>query len=333
MFKKVVSAALAVLLVAVLAVGCAGQPAASTPEGSAPAPVNVNVWAIKGPTGIGMVHLMQKDAESRSTNDYTFHIAGSQDEVMAKVISDEFDIASLPTNLAAKLYGKTGGKFTLLAVNTAGVLSILEKGDSIQSVADLRGKTIYSSGQGANPEYVLNYVLEKNGLKPGVDVTIRFVADNDALAAVMAADGEAEIAMIPEPVATSVRMKNANVRTALSMTEEWGKVSTDSALLMGCVVVSNTFLATHKDQVDAFMTEYAASIAAASDIDATAALCETYGIIPKAAVAKQAIPGSNLTYMDGADMKTKLSAYYQVLFDADNASIGAMPDDAFYYAK
>ena len=295
--------------------------------------VKVNVAAIKGPTGVGMVNLMAANDEEAAANAYTFQVASSPEEVVAKVGNGDVDIAAIPTNVAANLYGKTSGKVQMLAVNTLGVLYIMENGDSIQSVADLKGKTIYSTGQGSNPEYVLRYILKQNGLDPDKDVTMEFRSENDELVTLLAT-GQADVALVPEPNVTAVKAQNADLRVALNMTEEWDKATDgESRLMMGCVIARSEFIEQYPDAVDAFLTEYRASIEKAdSDLDGTASLCEKYGIIPKAAVAKTAIPNCNLTYVDGDAMMEAIKGYFQVLYDANPQSIGgALPDDAFYY--
>ena len=334
-FTRILSGAAACLMAAVLAAGCASTPSSSSSapsDGSSAAKSAVRIQTIKGPTGIGMVHLMDAQEKGTAQNDYTFTVASSPDEISAKILNNEVDIAAAPTNLAAVLYNKTEGQVTMLAVNTLGVLHILENGDTIQTAADLKGKTIYSTGQGANPEYVLRHILQKNNIDPDKDVKIEFVQENEELAALMDS-GKASVAMVPEPTATTVLAKNTSIRRALDMTAEWDKVA-DGKLMMGCVIVRNEFLKNQPDAVKTFMTEYEASIKAASDIEATAALCETTGIIPKAAVAKQAIPGCNLTFVAGETMKTQINGYFAVLFAANPKSLGGkLPDDAFYYTK
>lgn len=289
------------------------------------------IAGIQGPTGVGLANLMET-ADSSETLDYSFNILSSPDEVVAKFSTGEVNIASVPTNLAAKLYKKLSGDVQMLAINTAGVLYMLENGDSVQSVADLKGKTIYSTGEGANPEYVLRYILEKNGIDPDKDVTITFLTENSELITKLAT-GEAEVAMVPEPAATTVLTKKDTLRVALSMDEEWNKVAPDSGMLMGCVIAKKSFVEQNKAAVNQFLVEYKASIEkATADVEGTATLCESHGIIAAAAIAKNAIPRCNLTYLDGADMKARIGGYYQILFDADPTSIGgAVPDDAFYY--
>ena len=344
--KRMVSAALTALLAAVVLAGCSGKPGESSQvssktegsstqtESSTPAEKTaVNVFGIKGPTGIGMVNLMKEADEKNAANDYTFQIVASPDEIVAKISNKEADIAAVPTNLAATLYNKTQGNVQMLAVNTLGVLYMMENGDSIKTVADLRGKTIYTTGQGANPEYVLKYILTKNGLDPEKDVTIEFVAQNDELTALLAA-GTAQVAMVPEPSVTAVSLQKAELRIALDMNAEWEKVADEgSKLMMGCVIARADFVKEHPEAVKAFLAEYKTSVdKATGDIEATAALCETYGIIPKAAIAKKAIPNCNLTYIDGEDMKSQIKGYFDVLYEANNKSVGGkLPDEAFYY--
>ncbi len=293
---------------------------------------NINVTAIAGPTGVGMVNLMQKSADKMTTNTYTFNVVSDPTQAVAAITNGTADVAAVPTNLAATLYKKTEGKVQVLAVNTLGVLHILENGESITSVADLKGKTIYTDvkNKGANPEYILRYLLEQNDLNPDTDLRIEFAADLDAAMA----SGEAKIALVPEPKASTYLMQNKSIRRALNVTEEWNEVSDeDCALMMGCVIARADFVEKNPDAITLFLDEYMASInAAKTDVETTATLCETYKIIPKAAVARQALPNCGLTYVVGDSMKKQLSAYLQVMFDYDPKVVGgALPGDDFYY--
>lgn len=301
--------------------------------------VKMNVTAIAGPTGVGMAQLMAQNDARKTANEYKFNVVTDPTQAVAAISSGSADIAAVPTNLASTLYKKTGGKVQVLAVNTLGVLYMLDSTGTVQSVQNLRGKTIYTSGQGANPEYVLRYVLEKNGLDPDKDVTLQFVADNDALTGAVVS-GQAQVAMVPEPKVTAclTQMKAAGKTppaVTLNMTEEWNRVADGkSALMMGCVVARKAFVEKNPAAVQAFLAEYKTSIQTVnSDVDTAAGWCEKYGIIPKAAIAKQAIPRCNLTFETGAAMKSRLSGYLQVLYDYNPASVGgAVPPADFYYA-
>ena len=331
--KSLVSLLLALTLA--LSLNACGTQANTEPEqpDDTPAPAEVNLYVLSGPTGIGAMNLWAAADAGETQNTYHITMPGANDEVVAAISNGDADIAAVATNLAAILYNKTSGGVTVLAVNTLGVLSLLGNGQAVATIADLAGKTIYAPGQGANPEYILRYVLTGNGLDPDKDVTIQFVGEGSELLTVWQTDPEA-IIMAPQPVATSILMQNENAVTLFNMTDEWDKVSGgDSTLMMGCVIVRNEFLQENPGAVALFLQEYAASIEKAqSDVEGTAALCEQYGLIPKAALAKAAIPSCGLTFVTGAEMKSALSGYLQVMFDADPKSVGgAMPGDDFYY--
>ena len=293
----------------------------------------INLYVLSGPTGIGAMNLWAASDAGETKNTYHITMPGANDEVVAALSKGDADIAAVATNLAATLYNKTDGGVTVLAVNTLGVLSLLSNGQEAATVSELKGKTIYAPGQGANPEYILRYVLSGNGLDPDKDVTLRFVGEGSELLTVWQSDPEA-IILAPQPVATSILMQNENAKTLFDMTEEWDKIAGgDSTLMMGCVIVRNEFLQANPGAVELFLQEYAASIEKAqSDVEGTAALCQQYGLIPKAALAQKAIPSCGLTFGTGAEMKTGLSGYLQVMLDANPKSVGgALPGDGFYY--
>lgn len=302
--------------------GTSAPPSATPPS----APVTPRVAALKGPTALGMVKMMDD-----STDRYTFNIHGAADEVVAGIQKGDLDIAAVPCNLASVLYNKTEAGVKAIAVNTKGVLYVLDASDSVRSIEDLRGKTVYSTGLGTTPEFGLNYILTQNGLTPGTDVTVEYKAEASELGALMSS-GLAEVCVLPEPYATTVLSKNENVRVALSLTDEWDNVQPEFAMLTGSVIVRSEFLNAHPEAVDLFLSEYRASVEFInSHLQEGAALAEKYDIAP-AAVAEQALPRCNIIYMDGAEMRQNLSGYLGVLFEADPKSVGgALPGEGFYY--
>ena len=308
----------------------AGSPSPSSPEPSdSPEPDTepLGVGFLKGPTGMGAAYLMENNEAG-----YDIVLETDPTVVTSAVISGELDIAAVPTNVAAALYNKTNGAVRIAAINTMGVLYILENGNSVQNMGDLAGKTLYATGQGSNPEYVLNYILDKNGLEPGLNITVEYLA-SDELTTRMAA-GELEVCMLPVPAATTVLVKNPDVREAIDLTEEWSSISRDGSILtQGCIVVSADVT---DAQISEFLSAYSESIAYmsnAANIDAAAELAVKHGIVGAAPIAKAALPKCGITFITGADtMREYLAGYYQVLYAADPASIGgSVPDDAFYW--
>lgn len=339
--KKYVALLLTLVMVLGLA-ACANQTAA--PEESTPAaPVeealagaDVNIAVLQGPTGIGAAGLMEANDAGETENAYTFTVAAAPDEVVAGISNGSLDLAAVPTNLAATLYNKTEGGVQLVALNTYGVLYILENGDTVNSVADLKGKTVYATGQGSNPEYVLEYLLTENDLTYSLDgseadVQLQFMASEELTAGMVS--GQYDLCMLPVPAVTAVMLQNQDVRVALDLTAEWNDLGVDGKLTQGCIVVRKDFAEEHPDAVKLFLQEYAASIdSVLADSAHAGELCEQYGIVPKAPIATKAIPSCNLTFVAGADMRAEIEPFLQVLFEADAKSVGGkMPGDDFYY--
>lgn len=292
----------------------------------------IRIAALKGPTAIGMVKIMEDASAGDAANDYTFTIAGTADEISAGLIKGEFDVAAVPCNLASVLYNKTEGQVLLAGINTLGVLYIVETGDSIQSVEDLRGKTIYSTGLGTTPQYTLNYILNSYGIDPEQDVTIEYKTEATEVAAVLSEASDA-VAMLPQPYVTTVIMNNDKVRIALDVAEEWDAVSDDqSAVVTGVVVVRKEFLEGNPEAFNTFLEEYKGSTEYVNDnIKDAAALVEKFDIF-KAAIAEKAIPDCNITFINGSEMKEKVSGYLTNLFEQNPKSIGGkIPAEDFYY--
>lgn len=300
-------------------------------------PVDVNVMALKGPTAMGMVKFMDDaDKGEIDSENYTFSIAASADEVTPKLVQGETDIAAVPANLASVLYQKTNGGVEVLAVNTLGVLYIVENGESVQSVADLKGKTIYASGKGSTPEYALDYILSSNGIDPEKDVTIEWKSEHSECVAAITSQ-ENGIAMLPQPFVTTAETKNPSIRTALDLTEEWDKVQQNetqkSALITGVVVVRSEFVDNNPDAVKDFMTRYEESVDYVNgNVEDAAQLVGNYDIVT-AEVAQKALPECNIVFISGDEMKEQLSGYLAVLKEQNPESVGGdVPGDDFYYA-
>ena len=338
--KKGLAACLALVMCLSLA-ACGGDQEEETP---AEDPVTVRVAALKGPTAMGMVKLMSDtdeemdrmvDSSEAFTGEieypYSFPLAASADEVTPKLMQGELDIACVPANLASVLYNRTGGGIVTLAVNTLGVLYIVENGNSVQSMADLAGRTIAASGKGSTPEYALRYLLSENGIDPDNDVTIDWRSEHSECVAALAS-GAATIAMLPQPFVTVAQTQLPDLRVALDLTEEWDALDNGSALLTGVVVARADFVEEHPAAVEQFLTSYAESVEWVNANTAEAAeLIGGYDIVD-AAVAEKALPYCNIVCITGTEMMDMLSGYLSVLWEQNPESVGgAMPNDDFYY--
>ena len=295
-------------------------------------PVEMHVAALKGATTMGMVQLISNGEAGNSVNQYTFSI-GTTDETVPMLAKGEIDAAALPANLASVIYNNTNGAYQVAAINTLGVMYVLEKGDSIQSVEDLREKKIYSVGKGAVPEFSLNYVLSKNDINPANGITIEYKSEAAEVLPLLMQEENA-IAILPQPFVTNALSKVDGLRVALDWTKEWNAVANgESSLITGVVVVRRDFAEKHPDAVKAFLDEYKASVQFVTENPADAAvLIEKYGIVA-APIAEQAIPGSNIVFIVDEELKNQLSGYLNVLYEQDPKSVGGkLPGDDFYYS-
>ena len=275
---------------------------------------------------MGMVRMMAADGLDQ------FTLAGSADEVTPALIKGDLDVACVPANLASVLYNKTEGGIVCLAVNTLGVLYIVEKGDTVQTVEDLRGRTIVSAGKGATPEYGLRYLLAQNGIDPDQDVTIDWKSEHAECVAAMAA-GTADIAMLPQPFVTAAQGKIEDLRTALDLTAEWDALDNGSAMITGVAVARRAFVEEHPELAERFLEEYAASVSWVNANPAEAgALIAEYGIVESAALAEKALPQCNIVCLTGQEMYDKLSGYLRILSETAPESVGGrLPRDDFFY--
>ncbi|MDL2225104.1 PhnD/SsuA/transferrin family substrate-binding protein [Eubacteriales bacterium OttesenSCG-928-M02] len=321
--KKHITLLLAILMVAVLVIGC-GNNANPTPSQtpSTGTTKDLDIRLIKGPSALGAVKLFGNNAYG------SVDVIASPEEMNPKFINGEVDIAAVPPNLASVLYSKTSGGARVVAVSTLGMLYILSSDDGVQSIADLAGKTIHTAGKGAVPEYVLRSLLKKNDLTPDVDVTIQFHAEHAEVSS-LAVAGQADIVLLPEPFVTSTLSKADSHAIAVDMTEAWKEKNGDVPLVMGCVIAGKDV---SDEAIDAFLKDYEASTKFANEnIDDTAKIIGDLDIMPEA-VVKAALPRCNIVYLTGNEMKAAMVSFLTALYEEDPKSVGgSLPGDDFYY--
>lgn len=314
--------------------GDVSEPGGDTSQNEGETEDSVKFMVMSGPTGVGAARMITApvlNPEPKVT--YECSVVTDNSEVMNALINGDADIAAVATNVAANLVNKTNGGVQVLAINTLGVLYILEKGDTVHTMSDLRGKTLMapSTAKGANPEYILNYLLEENDVDPS-EVNIEWLTPQEITAKM--ASSEEGVCMLPVPAATALLIKDSGVREAVSLSAEWDKLE-NGALAQGCIVARTDFVEENPEVVESFLLSYEASIAYMKDEANRAEAAELVaqcGITANAAIAARAIPQCNLTYITGSEMKDILQEFYQIMFQADPKSIGgAMPYDSFYY--
>ncbi len=295
--------------------------------------VSIRIGSLKGPTSMGLVHMMDLASKGETANSYEFTMAGKADELVGKIANGDLDIALLPANVASILYGKTKGNVAVVDINTLGVLYVVTADSSISSMADLKGKTVYMTGKGTTPEFAMNYLLAENGVEPS-EVDFQFKSEATEVVSFLAQDSAA-IGVLPQPFATAACIQNEALKPVLDLTEEWNKLNeaTGSMMVTGVTLVRRDFLNENEDAVKTFLKEHKASAAFTEEHpDEAAELIAAQGIVEKAPVAKKALPSCNIVCITGQEMKDALTGYLTVLESQDAQSIGqGLPGDDFYY--
>ena len=337
--KKLLSLLLCVILT--LALFACGEPEnPSEPASSEPSSEDImgggltfteplRLAGLKGPTSLGMLKIMEDDADGVAKNEYVFTLAGSADEITPKLIKGELDIAAVPSNLASVLYNKTNGQIKLLAVNTYGVLYIVGKNVEINDIKDLSGKTVYATGKGSTPEYTLTHILNENGI---TDVNVEYKSEPAEIVALLSKN-ESGIAILPQPYVTVAMSKVENLKVLFDLDSEWEKVEGSGIrIVTGTLVVRAEYAETHKQDLYEFLEEYAESVKFVNENPAEAAkISEKFGIFA-ADIAEKAIPECNITLITGENMKLPVNKYLGVLYEQNAASVGGtLPKDDFFF--
>ena len=352
MKKRAATIMMSILLTTVMSVGCSASNAgevtrekaetdravtqsAEEKETANHETVDVKIGSLKGPTSMGLVYLMDRSEKGETANNYEFTMAAAADELLPSMISGELDIILVPANVASVLYNRTDSGVTVIDINTLGVLYMVSGDETIKKMEDLKGKTVYLTGKGTTPDYVLQYLLRENGLTAG-DMSLEYKSEATEVAAVLAQMPEA-IGVLPQPFVTAACTQNEALGVVLDLTQEWAAVQGEggSSLVTGVTVVRNAFLIENREVVDKFLEDHSTSTDYANEhVEEAAELVAKAGIIEKVPVAVKAMPECNITYIDGNDMKTALAGYLEVLFAQDASSVGgSLPGDDFYYIR
>ena len=288
----------------------------------------VRVASLKGPTSMGLVQMMNDETIQ---DNYTFTVSGTPDEIVPLLAKGDLDIALVPCNLASVLYNRTNASVSVAAINNLGVLYVVENGDTVREINDLKGKTVFSTGKGTTPEYAFNTVLLQNSIDPAADLTIDFKSEATEVASALT-EGQITLAMLPQPFATAVQAQIPGLRVALSLSDEWEKVLPESALVTGVVLMRNEFIQSRPDAVNAFLENYRVSTQFINDNPAEASVwIEELGI-SKAPIAEKAIPYCNIVCIEGVEMQSAIEGYLNALYAQDPASVGGtLPNEDFYF--
>ena len=323
-FTKITILSIAVIVSLAVLAGCGAK---------AEEKVDIRVGGLKGPTSMGLLFLQEMNKSGNAKENYEFTMVTAADELLTMMVKGELDIALLPANVASVLYNKTEGGISVIDINTLGVLYMVSGDESIQVPADLKGRTVYLTGKGTTPDYVLHYIMQGNGLTD-TDITLEYKSEATEVAAVLAENPDA-VGLLPQPFVTAACAQNEALVVVMDMNAQWIALQGEdgSRMVTGVTVVRNAFLEENEEAVKTFLQEHKESTEGINaDVQKGAELAVAAGIIAKEPIAMKAIPKCNITYIAGEEMKRALSGYLSVLFEQDPKSVGgALPADGFYY--
>jgi len=328
-----------VLIVSLLSCSPAGPAEDSTTPASSPVETveqtgtdsyKAKIAVLNGTTGFGIAPMVTKMNKGEAVFIDSIDFYSDPSTVAPLIISKSVDIAAVPTNLAATLYNKTEGKIRVIAVNTLGVLYLLENGETVKEISDLSGKTVYVPGQGSNPEYVLKALLKAAGLTDKVQIDNTYSSPDELTTA--AATGKADIVLLPEPKVTAVLSKNSSLRVALDISELW-ESATGSKLVQGCLIATDEFCSSHPMVLSSFLKAYSESVSLfEKDIDAAvSSIVDDAKIVANAELVKKALPRCNIVCLTGDEIKTPLNTYWNALYELLPSAVGGkLPDTSIF---
>ncbi|WBW98302.1 ABC transporter substrate-binding protein [Oceanirhabdus sp. W0125-5] len=298
-------------------------------------PVSVSIASLKGPTSIGMIKLIDDDTSITSDNvSVSIEVIPSPDLLVPRLLNEELDIAAVPVNVASKVYNATKGKYEVAVINTLGVLYIVSNDESLDSIEDLKGQTIYCGTPGATPDFILQNLMNKNGLIPDENIIIDYSLKNSELAQAVIS-GDVQYAILPEPFATMVSLKNKNIKRSINIQDEWNKVEKSAEIIMGALVIKKEFREKNSEFINKFLDEYENSVSWVNDNPVDGGkLLEKHEILPNSKIAELSIPNCNVVYIDAQSKQDEIINFLKILYDFDKKSVGGnLPDEKFFMEK
>jgi NitT/TauT family transport system substrate-binding protein len=290
----------------------------------------LTIYSIKGPSGVSMIRMFEDPPQIRGY-EVKLEALAQADLMAARFISGDAKVGILPANVAAKI-ASSGKNIQIAAVTGTGMLSLLSSDPGVQSLADLRGKTVEVAGQGATPDYVFRRLLLSKGLNPEKDVTLSYSLAYPEIAQSLIA-GRVSTALLPEPFATQARTGKSDLRQLGDIQDEWTKAGGQGNYPMTVLAIDGDFSAYNPGAITAILESLKASVewTVANPAEA-GALVEKHDLGLRAPVITAAIPRSNYVFIPAVQARPQIEALFKVFLEFSPVSIGgSLPGDNFYY--
>lgn len=263
----------------------------------------------------------------------SYDLEKTPDLLLTKILKQEADIAIIPSNLAAQVVNK-GLPYKIVGTATWGSLYLVST-DDIKSIQDLKGREIYSFGRGLTPDLVLKYVLSNNGIDFDKDISITYLNAASEVG-VAFIGGKTNLALLAEPMLTTVKLKKPDTKVIFDLNEEWAMAAqTEKGYPQSCLIIKEDLLENNKQFVDKFVDNYADSRKWAADNPSKLAdYAEKLGIGVSRETLGKGIVWTNIDYFHIKDCKEEYDRYYEIIRDFAPDSIGGkIPDEKIYFER
>lgn len=284
---------------------------------------------LNGPTGIGALNLMDQPPEWAGDDTLEFEIIVDPRMLVPRLIQGEFHAAVVPSNMGALLYSK-GAPYRMAAVVGHGVLYVLGRDGRLESIQALGDSTLHLSGKGATPDYLSLYFLDQAGMVPGEDLLLDYSFTHPDLTRALIA-GQVDYALLPEPFATTALEADEELSVALDYQELWQELH-GSSYPISVLLISNEMEESMADLLPAYLEAYESSIEwVNANPEEASSLVDNHGFTLNQEIIAQAIPRCNLNYLDFQQSREELTAFFEVLYAMNPASIGgSLPGEEAY---
>lgn len=297
---------------------------------------DVRVGILNGPSCVPSAYLMENVMSVQDEN-LEFTKFSDAMSLVPKILKNEIDIGFLPVNVAAKLYNSSNKAIICGAVTGEGNISLITKDQSINSFEQLKGKTVYVSGEGATPDYMLKFLLSARGIgysnTPDPDcVQLSFSIPTAQLASQLIA-GKIQYAVVPQPFVTIACNTDESICNAIDFQKEYTAITGDENYPLTVMVINKKFAEDKTEIMNSFLSLYKEAVQFTVDYPAEiGTLCQKYDLGLKAKIVEKSVPVSNYVFIPANQSKSEIEKLLKLFIDNNPSSIGeVLPDEAFYY--
>lgn len=206
---------------------------------------------MEGVTALSVAQMINDDPQIGEGYKIKYEILNSPDLLSTRLIKREADIAIVPTTLAAQSYNKDLG-YVICGTSTWGNLYIVGR-EELTSLDDLKGKTLHTFGRGLTPDVILKLILLDRGLDMEEDLDLVYL-NSAAEVAPLLLSGKTDLALLPEPVLSSVLLKNPDLKVLFSLNDLWmDSVGVSYGYPQSSLVIKEDLIINHPEFVGDFI--------------------------------------------------------------------------------